>query len=251
MLVVTRNDRALRAPIRAFLSSADPPSGFLVNVHDRPGPFMVGPHTACVHGRSHVREAVLGTRFLVSPTAFFQTSPQGADLLLGEVLARATPERPGRARRAGRALAVLDLYAGSGLFAVPLAVAGHAVTAVEENAQAVRDGVANGRLNGGARDRLQFVCARVEDSLPRLARRSVDLVVLDPPRQGTPAQVLEGVFAGISPARAIYVSCNPEALAGELPSILDAGYAIERVQPIDMFPHTPHIETVVTLARGA
>jgi 23S rRNA (uracil1939-C5)-methyltransferase len=61
--------------------------------------------------------------------------------------------------------------------------------------------------------------------------------------------VLDAVFRGVAPRRAVYVSCNPEALASELPAILDAGYRAMRVQPVDMFPHTEHIETIVTLDR--
>ena len=250
MLVVTRNDKKLRAPVRAFLSSSEAPDGFLINVHDRPGPFVVGRETIRVDGVRQVRETVLGTRFLVSPDAFFQTSPEAAALLVEEVLARAAAtRRPSRGRDA-HPHAVLDLYAGSGLFALPLVSAGHDVTAVEENKQAVDDLEANRRLKGGPRGRLRVMRARVEDALPRLAHGPADLVVLDPPRQGCPQEVLEGVFRTIAPRTAVYVSCNPEALASELPSIVTAGYRVTRVQPVDMFPHTPHIESVVTLRRA-
>ena len=75
------------------------------------------------------------------------------------------------------------------------------------------------------------------------------IVVLDPPRQGCPPAVVHAVFARLAPGRAVYVSCNPEALAEELPAIVGRGYRIVRVQPVDMFPHTAHIETVVTLDR--
>lgn len=253
MLVVTRNDKSLRTPVRAFLSSPDRPDGFLINVNDRPGPFMVGRETIRVDGVRHVHETVLGTRFLVSPDAFFQTSPEGATLLVDEVrtCAAASP-RSARERGSARApgtppLSVLDLYAGSGLFAVPLASAGHRVTAVEENEQAVADLEANRRLNGLPRDRIQVMRGRVEDMLPKLTRRAADLVVLDPPRQGCPPRVLDGVFRMIAPPRVAHVSCNPEALARELAAIVAAGYRVDRVQPVDMFPHTPHIESVVTL----
>jgi len=144
-------------------------------------------------------------------------------------------------------LRILDLYAGSGLFTVPLAARGHQVTAIEENAQAVEDAGANLRLNriGGTR----VLRARVEEALPRLARDRVDLAVLDPPRQGCPPDVIATLFGQIAPARVAYVSCSPEALASELPAILGHGYAIERVQPVDMFPHTTHIESLVTLKK--
>ena len=89
----------------------------------------------------------------------------------------------------------------------------------------------------------------VEDGLARVSKDAWDTVILDPPRQGCPPDVIEGVFDGIRPPRAIYVSCNPDALAAELPVILKTGYRVARVQPIDMFPHTDHIETVMTFER--
>ena len=92
---------------------------------------------------------------------------------------------------------------------------------------------------------------RVEDALHRLGRTRPDVVVLDPPRHGCGPAVTRGVFANVAPARAIYVSCDPVSLARDLVDITGAGYSIARVQPVDMFPHTPHIETVVTLERTA
>ena len=89
---------------------------------------------------------------------------------------------------------MLDLYSGSGLFALPMAQAGARVTAVEENRQAVKDAEANLRLNRIAGGQVRLVCARVEDALPRVAADRWDAVVLDPPRQGCPPAVLAGVF---------------------------------------------------------
>ncbi len=237
MLVVTRNDKRLRAPVRAVLAGPEPPDGFLINVHDRPGPFMVGRETLVVSGRGQVRETRLGPAFLVSPAAFFQTNVDAAAVLLGETLA-AAPAEP--------RLRVLDLYSGSGLFGLPLALRGHAVTMVEENAQAIRDAAENLRANRVPASRVRTICGRVEDVLAR-ATPAADLVILDPPRDGCPPQVIEAVFRGVRPPRAIYVSCNPDALAAELPAIADAGYRVTRVLPVDMFPHTEHVEGCVFL----
>ena len=93
------------------------------------------------------------------------------------------------------------------------------------------------------------MAGRVEDSVAKLAKDAWDVVVLDPPRQGCPAAVLSAVFEQIQPARVVYVSCNPDALAEELPGILKTGYRVSRVQPVDMFPHTDHIETVMAFTR--
>jgi 23S rRNA (uracil1939-C5)-methyltransferase len=145
---------------------------------------------------------------------------------------------------------ILDLYSGSGLFALPLVKAGARVTAVEENRQAMKDAEANIRLNRIPGGLVRLITASVEEALPRVGKDPWDAVVLDPPRQGCPPEVLEGVFGRIAPARAVYVSCNPEALAAELPVILNAGYRVTNIQPVDMFPHTDHIETVVAFSRG-
>jgi 23S rRNA (uracil1939-C5)-methyltransferase len=240
MLVVTRNDKSLRKPIKAFLATEDAPDGFYLNVNDRPGPYMIGRETIRLSGRSHVKETVNGFSYLLSPTAFFQTNVEAADVIVRLVTEGIAEDEPQR---------VLDLYSGSGLFTVPLAARGHHVTAVEENRQAIEDADANLRLNRIRGADLRLLAHRVEDAMPGLQRDRFETVILDPPRQGCPPDVLASVCERIKPARVIYVSCNPETLAAEMPFMLEAGYVADRVQPVDMFPHTTHIETVATFSR--
>jgi 23S rRNA (uracil1939-C5)-methyltransferase len=244
MLVVSRNDKLLRAPIRALLGSPDRPDGFFVNVQDKRTPFMVGDETIRIDGRSHVRETRIAGEnespltFLVSPTAFFQTNVGAARELLKEVKSSV-----------GSAVRVLDLYCGSGLFALPLAAGGATVTAVEENRQAIADLKANMKVNRIPERRIRPICGRVEDALNRIGDQP-DVVILDPPREGCPPAVLRTITERIAPPRIVNVSCNPDALALELPIMRRAGYEIERVFAVDMFPHTEHIEAVVTMRRS-
>ena len=245
MLVVARNDKSLRAAVRGLLSSADAPDGFFININTTPGPYMVGEETIKIAGRGRVREkgfvgAASGRRvdFLVSPDAFFQTNVGAARELVACV-----------ADAAGAAKRVLDLYCGSGLFTLPLAIGGAHVAAIEENRQAIDDLKANVKLNRIPGGRVRPIAARVEDAIARVGREPWDAVVLDPPREGCSPAVRAAVFTQIRAARVVYVSCNPEALGRELPDIVKDGYDIERVQAVDMFPHTEHIETVVTLRR--
>lgn len=233
MLVVWANHKSLRAPIRAFLQSSPRPTGFFLNINDRPGPFMVGRETIRIDGRSHVREDVLGTKFLISPTAFFQTNVLAARELVMRVI-----DRVGPARR------VLDLYSGTGLFSVPLAMSGMSVVAVEENRAAVKDAEQNLRINRIDPRKVRLVTAQVEDGLASIPAAGFDAVVLDPPRQGCPERVLSAIVERIHPARIVYVSCNPERLAGERTTLERAGYAMSSLQGLDMFPHTEHIEAI-------
>ena len=264
-LVVTENVKALRrvtADLEAKLAAADkagrrPRIGFHLNVHERPDPYLFGRETRQLFGLSGLREQVAGVSYLVSPTAFFQTNVRAAEVLVGVVLNAIAD--PGLRR-------VLDLYAGVGLFALPLAKAGRIVSAIEENREAVASAEAALRLNGIDQDACRLVASRVEDAMirqtasgtgPRLrgakggSGAGWDAVVLDPPRQGCPPRVLDWVFRNIRPARIVYVSCDPDALARDLARVAGSGYHFERVQPIDMFPHTEHIETVAVLTRAA
>ena len=235
-LVVSHDrDRRVRITTRQLLARTRPTSMHL-NVHDRDDAFIFGPTTRHLSGAARLREEVAGASLLMSPTAFFQTNVEAADLLVRLVLAAMSSE----AR-------VLDLYAGSGLFAIPMAAAGHEVLAIEENRAAVADGEAALKLNPAAAGRCRFVARRVEVALPAL--RTAAAVVLDPPREGCSPSVLREIFGRLKPSRAVYISCNPEALARDLRPISRHGYRVVSLQPVDMFPHTAHIETVAVLQR--
>jgi 23S rRNA (uracil1939-C5)-methyltransferase len=231
-------DRRIRSASRNITKNDDARSSFHVNVHPRGDAYIFGRETRRISGPDRMREEVGGVSFLVSPTSFFQTNVRAAGILV-RLVADAIP-RPSR---------VLDLYAGAGLFALPLARAGHHVVAVEENRESVVDGEASRRLNRIGEDQCRFIGRRVEDSL-RSVRQSFDVVVMDPPRAGCSAEVLAGVFGRMQPPLAVYVSCNPEALARDLREIVRFGYAIESLQPVDMFPHTAHVETVAVLKQA-
>ena len=248
-LVVTRDsDARVRAASRQAVAAAQPTS-FHVNVHPTRDGFIFGRATRRITGPERMRETVAGTSFLISPTAFFQTNVRAADILVRLVLDACGG--PDKARPTGRH--ILDLYAGAGLFALPLARAGHRVTAVEENREAVADGEASRRLNRIAADHCEFIAAPVEKWRPtrgRPAGNEFDVVILDPPREGCTRAVIEQIFGRLRPRRAVYISCNPEALARDLALVATHGYAVRSLQPVDMFPHTTHVETVVVITSS-
>jgi 23S rRNA (uracil1939-C5)-methyltransferase len=267
-LVVTADaDKGIRAATRRVLSGRHAPTSFHLNIHPKDDGFIFGRETRRIHGPERLREQVGGASFLLSPTAFFQTNVAAAEILVGLVRA---------AMPAG--VDVLDLYAGAGLFALPLALAGHRVMAVEGNRSAVADGEASARLNKVPAAQCRFVAAPVETAVRGLAsrwggaatpvRRSLGesvpvgrslgegrpfepgVVILDPPREGCAPDVLDDVFGELRPPTAVYVSCDPTSLARDLAAIDRHGYRVESLQPVDMFPHTAHVETVVVLRRG-
>ena len=235
LVVSDDRDRRVRAASKRVLE-AMPPTSMHLNVHAADDAFIFGPHTRRLHGPARMRDQVGRATFLISPTAFFQTNVRAAEILVRLVIdALSTPSR------------VLDLYAGCGLFAIPLALAGHQVIAVEENRQAVADGEAALALNPAAREKCRFVPRRVEDALRSLRR--ADVVVLDPPREGCSASVVKALVMQLRPSTIVYVSCNPEALAQELGVICRNSYQIRALQPVDMFPHSAHVETVAVLSK--
>jgi 23S rRNA (uracil1939-C5)-methyltransferase len=140
----------------------------------------------------------------------------------------------------------VDLYAGVGLFALPLARRFRAVLAVEESERAARLCSENARSNGAAN--VMCAASSVERWLEHEAKAGSkpDLVVLDPPRAGAGARAVDGIL-GLEPAAIAYVSCDPTTLARDLRTLLDRGWAIESIVALDMFPQTYHVETVVQL----
>jgi 23S rRNA (uracil1939-C5)-methyltransferase len=249
-LVVAENIKPLRGVSARFSKAVAgdgmPRVGLHVNVHGEPSAFLFGPDTLHVAGADALFERVAGIRFIVGPLSFFQTNVQAAAVLVDQVLSAVGPE----SRR------ILDLYAGVGLFSLPLAAEGtRLVRAVEENREAVQNAHATRRVNRVPDSAFAPFAGPVEGAVARFTPRAKepawDAVILDPPRAGCPPAVLDWVYRTLAPARIVYVSCNPEALARDLKGAVPAGYRITRVQPVDMFPHTAHLETVVLMERKA
>lgn len=173
-----------------------------------------------------------GRDFRVSADAFFQVNTRMAEVLVRQV-------REGLRPRGGQTL--LDLYAGVGLFGLALADEMGQVIAIEEHPAAVRDW----EVNALGLDHVRLLPGKVEAVLPTLDE-SVDLVVLDPPRAGVEPAALDALAALRAP-RIVYVSCDPATLARDAARLVQQGYRVSYVQPVDMFPQTWHIECVALL----
>lgn len=188
-------------------------------------------------GRPYITETLGDLYFRIGPISFFQTNPEQAERLYGVV--RSFAGLTGRET-------VYDLYCGTGSIGLFLHAGAQRVVGVEAVAAAVEDARANAVLNGIAH--ASFHAGDVADLCTEAffsAQGRPDVVVTDPPRAGMHARLVETILSVQAP-RLIYVSCNPATQARDLQA-LDIAYRVTAVQPVDMFPHTHHIENVVQL----
>jgi 23S rRNA (uracil1939-C5)-methyltransferase len=196
--------------------------------------------TQIVKGPAAIEEELSGLRFRISPEAFFQTNTEMAERLYG-----AAVELAGLSGREK----VLDLFCGIGTIALVLALDAGEVWGVEIVEEAVADAIENARLNGI--DNAYFFAGDVRLAMRPLLEKSgsADVVVVDPPRAGLSQKVVRRVLEAEA-KKIVYVSCNPTTLAPNARQMVDAGYELKTVRPIDMFPQTPHIECVALLERA-
>jgi len=190
---------------------------------------------ALVWGDVDFREIILDMTFDVSPLSFLQVNPLQTDILYSYVLEGAA--------LTGNEI-VWDLYSGIGTLALALASKAQKVTGIEENPYAVEDAIQNA-VNNNAVGHVEFLKGKVESRIMKIDEEP-DVVVLDPPRAGMHPLVGQRLLE-LKPQRIIYVSCDPGTLARDLGVLTQGGYEVESVQPVDMFPWTQHVETVVSL----
>lgn len=184
-------------------------------------------------GDGEVTEMVHTERYRISSKSFFQVNTGGAELLVDLVMEMLDP---------GAEDQVLDAYAGVGLFTLPLARKSARVYAVERNKAALRD--LRHHVKGLPVHVVGIDLTRAAEQLPS----TVDLAVADPPREGLGAENV-AKLASMKPRRLVLVSCDPASLARDLKSLHSAGYLLQRAVPVDLFPHTYHVETVALLER--
>jgi 23S rRNA (uracil1939-C5)-methyltransferase len=204
------------------------------------GETALGGETTLISGTPQLREQIGGLEFLISPEAFFQTNTEMAEQLYA--LAAEYASLRGHER-------VFDLYCGIGTIGLTLAARAREVVGVEIVEPAVADAIENARSN-------DIVNARFFAGDIRLAMRELveeagrpDVAVVDPPRAGLSQKVVRRIIEA-GPSRIVYVSCNPTTLAPNAAQLVEAGYRLVRVRPVDMFPQTPHIESVALLERA-
>jgi 23S rRNA (uracil1939-C5)-methyltransferase len=221
----------------------------LLNTTRRRSQVALGDRERVLWGADRIEEELGGLTFEISSSSFFQTNSEQAERLLDVAL---------EGLALGGAERILDLYSGTGTFTLPIARRVREVIGVESNESAVRDAERNAARNGIAnatfwageamellRDRLSL---GLRDASRPLDSAAIDGVLVDPPRAGLHPGVVSRLVQLAAP-RLVYVSCNPATLGRDLALLCEERYRVDWVQPVDMFPHTPHIECVASLIR--
>jgi 23S rRNA (uracil1939-C5)-methyltransferase len=209
------------------------------NINPEQTNVVLGRKSRVLAGRDHILDTISDLTFAISPVSFFQVNPEQTEVLYGKALAYAGLTG---------AETVLDLYCGIGTISLFLARQAKSVIGIEIVPPAIEDAKANAERNGITNAR--FICGDATVEMPKLAAAGVkaDVIVVDPPRKGCDEPVLEAI-AQMAPERVVYVSCNPASLGRDLAKLAELGYRTIEVQPVDMFPHTAHVESVARLVR--
>lgn len=189
-----------------------------------------------LHGRDYIQEEVLGLKFKISPFSFFQTNTKGAEELY-------TMAREFIGDHADKI--VFDLYSGTGTIGQVMAGAAKKVYGIEIIEEAVVAANENAKLNGLTN--CEFVAGDVAKTVKNFKVKP-DLIIVDPPRPGVHKDAIRDI-SGFGAKEIIYISCNPKTLVLDLVEFKNYGYEIEKVKCMDMFPNTPHVETVVKLKK--
>ncbi|WP_284642068.1 23S rRNA (uracil(1939)-C(5))-methyltransferase RlmD [Paenibacillus silviterrae] len=209
------------------------------NVNPRATNVIFGERTKVLWGSEVIYDTIGEVRFAISARSFYQVNPVQTEVLYRKALEYA--ELRGEET-------VIDAYCGIGTISLFLAQKAGEVYGVEIVPEAIEDARRNALLNDIRN--VRFEVGPAEVVIPALREKGIapDVIVVDPPRKGCDNALLETILA-MCPERVVYVSCNPSTLARDLRVLEDGGYRTVQVQPVDMFPHTVHVETVVSLQR--
>lgn len=210
--------------------------GILHTINDSLSDVVQADSVEILYGKDYITEEVLGLKFKISPESFFQTNSKGAEKLYSivkEFLGDASSKT------------VFDLYCGTGTIGQIVAPKAKKVIGVELIEEAVKSANENAALNG--LENCEFIAGDVAEVIKTIAHKP-DLIILDPPRPGVHPKALDYVIK-FDAKDIVYVSCNPKTLVEDLKVLVHAGYVVDKVKLMDMFPHTPHVESVVLITR--
>lgn len=212
----------------------------VLNINPKDTNLVLGEREEVLHGSGYIEDTLCGRVFRISPRSFYQINPVQTEKLYNKAMELAGLDKN---------TSVIDAYCGIGTIGLVAAKTAGSVIGVELNRDAVKDAIANAKRNSA--ENAKFYCADAGDFMQELALagETADVVFMDPPRAGSTRKFIDSL-AAMRPKKVVYISCNPETLARDLALLTKKGYAVRRICPVDMFPHTNHIETVVFLTHA-
>lgn len=228
-----------RSFVNALLGRHPEITTLVQNVAGRSHKMLLGSRNITLYGAGHIEDTILGRTFRISPNSFYQVNPQMTTVLYSKAL-----EFMGLTGKE----TVIDAYCGTGTIGILAAARAGQVIGVEVNGDAVRDAKDNAKRNGV--DNAKFYEGDASDFMVDMAQvgERADVLIMDPPRAGCSMRFLKAAVQ-LAPKRMVYVSCGPDTLARDLGFLTKNGYKAQKIQPVDMFPHTNHVECVVSLVR--
>ena len=230
-------ERALIAEVTAKFAEV---SGIVLNFNEKNTNVVLGKEYRTLWGNEYIVDELCGLTFRIAPAAFYQVNREGAELLYG--LAR---ERAGLTGSE----TLIDLYCGTGTIGLSMTKDAQDLVGIEIVPEAVECARENAARNGIGN--ATFICNDAGDAqviLSACGGKRPDVAVIDPPRKGS-TEALVKCFAELGIPRVVYVSCDPDTLARDCKWFRENGYTIGEVTPVDMFPRTGHVESVVCLHK--
>lgn len=210
------------------------------NVNNKYTSMVLGEKETVLYGKGYIEDVLCGLRFRISPKSFYQINPVQTEILYNKAMEFA--ELSGEEK-------VIDAYCGIGTIGMVASKKAGQVIGCELNPDAVRDAKINAKINGV--ENINFVCADAGEFMLRMKERGekCDVLFMDPPRAGSDKRFLSCAVA-LLPEKIVYISCNPETQQRDLFYLVKNGYKVKKIQPVDMFPFTSHVESVVLLTKA-
>ncbi len=211
----------------------------VLNVNDKHTTMVLGKRDIVLYGKGYLVDSLCGVDFRLSPQSFFQVNPVQTNVLYETAMEYA---------RLKKEDIVIDAYCGIGTISLIAAKQAGEVLGVELNQEAVKDAIINAKNNGIKNAR--FIAKDAGDYMVQMAAdgHKADVVFMDPPRSGSDEKFLKSVCT-LKPERLVYISCGPDTLARDLGYLTKHGYTVKKIQPVDLFPLTSHVETVCLLSK--
>ncbi len=226
--------------IKELLSIHPEITTIIQNINNKFTSMVLGDKEIILFGKGYIEDVLCGKRFRISAKSFYQINPVQTEILYGKAVEFADLNGTER---------VIDAYCGTGTIGIVASDKAGEVIGCELNADAVRDAKVNAKINDVKN--IKFFCADAGEFMLGMkeAGEKCDVLFMDPPRAGSDKKFLSSAVH-LSPEKIVYISCNPETQQRDLFYLIKNGYKVKKIQPVDMFPFTNHVETVVLLSKN-